>query len=148
LAWVEKYVAQSRPKLLAGASSPLLYVTNTGRMMHPNQLSALVRAYLERAGIAKRGACHIFRHTAATLMLEGGADARYIQALLGHASLATTQLYTHVSIQKLREVHAKTHPARLHRPEPTCDGQSQTQGQAQEDGGDDRGADRDTPQGC
>jgi integrase/recombinase XerD len=117
LAWVDRYAAQSRPQLLAGASSPLLFVTNTGRMMHPNQLSALVREYLQRAGIAKQGACHLFRHTAATLMLEGGADVRYIQAMLGHASLATTQVYTHVSIQKLREVHAKTHPARLHRPE-------------------------------
>ncbi len=83
--------------------------------MHPNHLSALVRKYLEQAGIAKPGACHLFRHTAATLMLEGGADVRYIQAFLGHSSLATTQIYTHVSILKLREVHERTHPARLFR---------------------------------
>jgi hypothetical protein len=83
--------------------------------MHPNQLSALVRGYLEQAGVAKPGACHLFRHTSATLMLEAGADVRYIQAMLGHVSLATTQIYTHVSIQKLREVHEKTHPARLYR---------------------------------
>ena len=66
--------------------------------------------------MGKQGACHLFRHTAATLMLEGGADVRYIQAMLGHVSLATTQIYTHVTIAKLREVHEKTHPARLFRP--------------------------------
>ncbi|MFO7904015.1 MAG: tyrosine-type recombinase/integrase [Pirellulaceae bacterium] len=58
------------------------------------------------------GACHLFRHTTATLMLEAGADVRFIQALLGHESLKTTQIYTHVSIPQLRRVHAKTHPAR------------------------------------
>ncbi|MBM3273331.1 hypothetical protein FJY94_08880, partial [Candidatus Kaiserbacteria bacterium] len=75
----------------------------------------IVRAYLRGAGVAKPGACHLFRHTAATLMLEGGADVRYIQALLGHTRLSTTQIYTHVSITKLREVHERTHPARLFR---------------------------------
>ena len=83
--------------------------------MRADQLSAAVRQYLLKAGIAKQGACHLFRHTAATLMLEGGADVRYIQAMLGHVSLATTQIYTHVTIAKLREVHEKTHPGRLYR---------------------------------
>ncbi|MGH7407124.1 MAG: tyrosine-type recombinase/integrase, partial [Candidatus Methylomirabilales bacterium] len=59
------------------------------------------------------GACHLFRHTCATLMLENGADVRYIQALLGHADLASTQVYTHVAIGKLKEVHTATHPAKL-----------------------------------
>ena len=79
--------------------------------MHPNQLSMLVRRYVERAGITEPGSCHLFRHSAATLMLEGDADIRYIQAMLGHVSLNTTEIYTHVSIQKLREVHARTHSA-------------------------------------
>ncbi len=69
---------------------------------------------MERAKLNKTGSCHLFRHTAATLMLENGADIRYIQALLGHAMLSTTETYTQVSIHKLKEVHALTHPgARL-----------------------------------
>ena len=63
------------------------------------------------SGVGKAGACHLFRHTAATLMLEGGADIRFIQALLGHESLETTQIYAKVSIGKLSEIHAATHPA-------------------------------------
>ncbi len=73
-----------------------------------------MRACVRQAGVGKEGSCHIFRHTAATLMLEGGADIRFIQALLGHERLDTTQIYTHVSITKLAEIHAATHPgARL-----------------------------------
>ncbi len=60
-------------------------------------------------------ACHLLRHACATHMLENGADIRYIQALLGHADLSTTEIYTRVSILKLKEVHAQTHPARLTR---------------------------------
>ena len=59
----------------------------------------------------KRGSCHLFRHTMATLMLEGGADIRYIQQMLGHEDLKTTQIYTQVSIRKLQEVYQTSHPA-------------------------------------
>jgi len=68
---------------------------------------------VEAAGIGKHGACHLFRHTMATLMLEGGADIRFIQAMLGHADLKTTQIYTHVAIRQLQEIHRATHPAKL-----------------------------------
>ena len=63
-----------------------------------------------RRSARERGSCHLFRHTAATLMLDAGADVRYVGEMLGHAKLETTQLYTHVSIAKLRAVHAATHP--------------------------------------
>lgn len=62
---------------------------------------------------ASTGACHLFRHTMATLMLENGADVRYIQEMLGHAELSTTQIYTQVSIRKLKEIHTATHPTRM-----------------------------------
>jgi integrase/recombinase XerD len=122
LAWIDTYLREARPRLTDDPQQRLLFVTRTGRRMHPNQLSGLVRRLLREAGIAKAGACHLFRHATATIMLERGADIRYIQALLGHDSLATTQIYTHVSIGKLCEVHARTHPAQLVRgPEPDID---------------------------
>ena len=67
--------------------------------------------------IAKPGATHLLRHACATHMLDNGADIRFIQAILGHSDLSTTQVYTHVSIEKLKEIHAATHPARLARPQ-------------------------------
>jgi integrase/recombinase XerD len=74
-------------------------------------LTDRVRKIVADSEVAKKGACHMFRHTAATLMLEGGADIRYVQQMLGHSKLRTTEIYTHVSITKLREVYAATHPA-------------------------------------
>jgi integrase/recombinase XerD len=68
------------------------------------------------ADIGKKGACHLFRHTMATIMLENGADIRFIQQMLGHARLDTTQIYTQVSIRMLKEIHSATHPtARMKR---------------------------------
>ena len=116
LAWINKYVDLARPQLAKDPTQPLLFISNTGGPVHPNALSALVRRMMNKAGVTKKGACHLFRHTAATVMLDRGADVRHIQAILGHVSLSTTQIYTHVSIGKLCEVHERTHPARLHRP--------------------------------
>jgi integrase/recombinase XerD len=73
----------------------------------------MVRGYVLKAKIGKTGACHLFRNTMATLMLEGGADIRFIQQMLGHAELSTTEIYTHVSIRMLKQVHTATHPAAL-----------------------------------
>ena len=84
----------------------------------------MVRGYIERAGINKRGSCHLPRHTAATLMMENGADLRSLQEYLGHKRLNTTAahfIYTLVSIKRLREVHDKTHPARPDAQEPQSD---------------------------
>ena len=66
---------------------------------------------INAADIGKKGSCHLFRHTMATLMLENGADVRFIQSMLAHAKLETTGLYTQVSIRKLKEIHELTHPA-------------------------------------
>ncbi len=76
-----------------------------------DRLTQLAREYVDAAELGKRGACHLFRHTCATLMLENGADIRYIQEMLGHVELSTTQIYTQVAIRKLKAVHALTHPS-------------------------------------
>jgi integrase/recombinase XerD len=70
-----------------------------------------VHHYLEASGVGKPGSCHLFRHTAATLMLEGGADVRYVQELLGHRNLSSTHVYTRVAPERLAAVHLATHPA-------------------------------------
>jgi integrase/recombinase XerD len=78
-------------------------------------LTMLVATYVEASGVKKKGACHLWRHTMAMLMLEGGADIRFIQAMLGHVDLKSTDIYTHVAIRKLQEIHRATHPANLER---------------------------------
>ena len=108
--WLDKYLVESRPRLL-GAASETLFVTDWGEPVSPEFVADAVRRAKTRAGIAKPGATHLLRHACATHMLDGGADVRHIQALLGHASLATTERYTHVAISKLQQVHARTHPA-------------------------------------
>ncbi|MGB7344812.1 MAG: tyrosine-type recombinase/integrase [Pirellulaceae bacterium] len=110
LQWIEKYLHDARPDLIAEPTTTL-FLTSQGNKFHPVNLSQLVRDYLDAAGITKRGSCHMIRHTTATVMLEHGADLRSIQTLLGHENLNTTQIYTHVSIKRLREVHEKTHPS-------------------------------------
>ena len=109
--WIEKYLADVRPELLVGRDEGILFLTNLGEAFTPNRLTQLVRHYVVAAELGKSGACHLFRHTMATLMLEHGADIRFIQAMLGHAELTTTQIYTQVSIRKLKEIHTATHPA-------------------------------------
>ena len=112
LAWIDKYVREVRPALCADANEQSLFLTRLGEPFSPSSVSLLVRDYVDRAEIGKSGSCHLFRHTMATLMLENGADIRYIQAMLGHAKLDTTQIYTQVSIRKLKEIHEATHPAK------------------------------------
>jgi integrase/recombinase XerD len=106
-----------------------LFVTDYGEAFEKNRLSDLVRKYMRHAGYA-HGSCHVFRHAMATHMLENGADIRYIQAMLGHSELSTTQIYTQVSIAKLKEIHAATHPARVTRTRDAAKG-SITTGDAQ-----------------
>ena len=113
-AWLDKYLTEARPQLLA-AEQDALFITDYGEPVSPDYLAAKVKRYMQFAGIERNGATHLFRHACATHMLEGGADIRFIQAMLGHATLATTQIYTHVSIDKLQAIHTATHPARLER---------------------------------
>lgn len=112
-AWMQRYLLEVRPELLSGETL-VLFLNDWALPFEPHQLSALARRYMQAAGF-KQGSCHALRHACATHMLDGGADIRFIQALLGHSELGTTQIYTHVAIAKLQAVHALTHPARLER---------------------------------
>ncbi len=113
-AWIGRYVEEVRPELVTRSDELALFLTDYGEPFEKNRLGDLVRRYLRHAGIPQ-GSCHAFRHAMATHMLENGADIRFIQAMLGHSELSTTQIYTQVSIGKLKEIHAATHPARLDR---------------------------------
>ena len=112
LAWMKRYTTELRPKLLARPDEPTVYLTRDGEPFSPSFLSILVARYVSGSEAGGRGSCHLFRHAMATAMHDGGADVRHIQAMLGHASLRTTEIYTHVSIQKLKQIHQQTHPAR------------------------------------
>lgn len=111
LDWADKYITDVRPGLVCEPDEGVLFLTSEGQMFTANHLSHLVRKAIATADIGKTGSCHLLRHTMATLMLEGGADVRFIQEMLGHANLETTQIYTQVSIRKLQEIHAATHPS-------------------------------------
>jgi integrase/recombinase XerD len=110
-AWVARYLDEVRPRLVLDGRTQTLFLTAYGAGFNPDVVSGMVSAWMSRAGLAKRGSCHLLRHTCATHMLEGGADIRFIQQLLGHAKLETTAIYTEVTIRQLLEVHARCHPS-------------------------------------
>ncbi len=114
-AWLAKYRDEVRPQFISAQSDDSLFLTGYGEAFLKRRLGDLVRRYVRAADIGKSGACHLFRHACATHMLENGADIRFIQVLLGHADISTTQVYTEVSLTKLKAVHEATHPARLQR---------------------------------
>jgi len=87
-------VTEVRATLARQPDDGILFLSNQGDIFSPNRLTQMVREYVGAAEIGKTGACHLFRHTMATLMLENGADIRFIQQMLGHAELSTTQIYT------------------------------------------------------
>ena len=115
IAWCEKYLREERPELCTGTDTETFFLTNLGEAFTRERVTQIVRRYVLKADVGKTGSCHLFRHTMATLMLENGADIRYIQEMLGHAKVDTTQIYTQVSIRRLKEVHDMAHPAKLAR---------------------------------
>ncbi len=108
--WLKHYIDGCRKQLAKQSSGDTLFLTDSGEPFVKNRLGDLVKRNLRKAGIQARGSCHLFRHACATHMLENGADVRFIQEMLGHSDLSTTQVYTRVSIVKLKEVHARCHP--------------------------------------
>jgi integrase/recombinase XerD len=113
-AWLNKYLIESRPELIT-IDTEALFLTDYGEPVKPDYVAGKMKRYMQFAGINKPGSTHLLRHACATHMLEGGADIRYIQEMLGHANLETTEIYTHVSIEKLVEIHRASHPSRLKR---------------------------------
>lgn len=111
LSWVRRYVDEVRPRYALSLDEGRLFLSDSGLPFLPSMLTQVVRKLILGAGVETKGAaCHLFRHACATQMLEGGADIRFVQELLGHANLNTTQIYTRVSIAKLKAVYEATHP--------------------------------------
>lgn len=109
--WVDKYLEVGRPNLAVEPDNDYLLIDLGSLPVGPDKLSRLVAGYIKKSDIGKTGSCHLFRHTVATLMLDNGADIRYVQEMLGHVSIETTEIYTHVSIVKLQQIHRLTHPS-------------------------------------
>lgn len=109
--WLRHYIDGCREELLGEVGEQALFLTGYGERFSPNSLGNMVRQCLKAAGIEKTGCCHLLRHSCATHMHENGADIRFVQQMLGHAKLDTTQIYTHVTLSALRAIHEKTHPS-------------------------------------
>jgi integrase/recombinase XerD len=121
LAWVARYVAEVWTRYPQGAEHRRLFISvqnaarrrDRGQPLREKAVTTIMRGHVLASGVAKEGACHIFRHTAATLMMENGADIRAIQDFLGHADIQTTGIYTNVSFKFLKDQHTKTHPSAM-----------------------------------
>jgi len=107
---VKHYQEEARPLLLKGGESPHLFLNRSGKGMTRQGFWKILKQYAVKAGLGKRVHPHIFRHSFASHLLEGGADLRSVQLMLGHTDISTTQIYTHVTRERLKEIHQKFHP--------------------------------------
>ncbi len=110
IAAATQYLAELRPKLAKQKSSDFFLLSRTGRPMGRIEIWRIIKKYAVRAGMPRNLTVHTLRHCFATHLLAGGADLRSVQEMLGHVSIATTQIYTHVDQERLREIHRKFHP--------------------------------------
>jgi integrase/recombinase XerD len=108
--WLKRYLAEARPSLLDGRPSDALFVTARGKAMTRQGFWYLIKRRAVAGGVGKPLSPHTLRHAFATHLLNHGADLRVVQMLLGHADIATTQIYTHVARERLKQLHAKHHP--------------------------------------
>jgi integrase/recombinase XerD len=107
---LQSYLRSGRPALAKGKPSKALFLNRRGKRISRQAVWKILKAYASRAGLRESISPHMLRHSFATHMLEGGADLRAIQELLGHADISTTQIYTHVASSRLKEIHRKYHP--------------------------------------
>jgi integrase/recombinase XerD len=107
---VKHYLEGARPLLLKGEESDYLFLNRSGKGLTRQGFWKIVKKYAAKAGLGKRVHPHTFRHSFASHLLEGGADLRSVQIMLGHADISTTQIYTHVTRERLKEIHRKFHP--------------------------------------
>jgi len=110
LAWVRRYMENARPVILAGRQADALFVTLRGASMTRQAFWYLIRRYANHADIRRGISPHTLRHAFATHLLNHGADLRVVQMLLGHADISTTQIYTHIARERLKQLHARHHP--------------------------------------
>ena len=110
LSWIRRYLRGARPALLGGRTSDDLFVTTRGAAMTRQAFWYLLKRYAAQAGLGKPISPHTLRHAFATHLLNHGADLRVVQLLLGHSDISTTQIYTHVARERMKQLHAKHHP--------------------------------------
>ncbi len=110
LIWIRRYMDNARPEILDGRQADALFITSRGASMTRQAFWYLIRRYAGQAGIRNGISPHTLRHAFATHLLNHGADLRVVQLLLGHADISTTQIYTHVARERLKQLHAKHHP--------------------------------------
>ncbi|MBI2509966.1 MAG: site-specific tyrosine recombinase XerD [Betaproteobacteria bacterium] len=110
LAWIRRYLKEARPELLKGRTSNDLFIPTRGAAMTRQMFWHLLRRYAAQAGLKKSISPHTLRHAFATHLLNHGADLRVVQLLLGHSDISTTQIYTHVARERMKQLHAKHHP--------------------------------------
>lgn len=109
---IEEYLTYERPKLVnrSGSEPPQLFLSSRGRMLRRERVWELIKRLALQVGVSQELSPHSLRHSFATHVLAGGADLRHVQEMLGHASIATTQIYTHIDHTRLKQVHDKFHP--------------------------------------